>query len=98
MPLKKLAQILIVKKDLVYKGTRPFMPPRKRRNAIERAHETHAGIVRTRKLFNLRSWWQRMSLDIESYVNACAKCNEFRPRVIISSEHGLKLHHETVDT
>ena len=43
-PFKKLALFLTVEIDLVYNGTRPFIPPRLRRNVIERAREFHEGI------------------------------------------------------
>jgi transposase InsO family protein len=78
---KKVSDFLTVEEDVIYNGTRPYIPPRLRTRIISRAHETHPGVNTTQNMVKLMSWWPGLHLDVERYVNSCSKCLTLRPRL-----------------
>ena len=71
---------LSVLDGLILKHTRIIIPSECRDEVLEKLHEGHFGIDRTK----LRAWdsayWPQINQDIETLVKSCEKCQEFSRR------------------
>jgi len=68
-----------VHNDLIYYGTRLYIPIQFTKVVIEKAHETHQGREAMQKNIRSEFWWPNMSVDIINHLSGCVKCAEKRP-------------------
>jgi hypothetical protein len=78
---KKASQCLTIEDGLLYKQRRAFIPPRLRREAFAKVHDTHSGAAASHSLLRQSCWWPGMQRDVEQFVRQCAGCNRLRPRL-----------------
>ena len=75
------AQALTIEDDLVYNGSRLYIPEAFRKNVIEKHHETHPGMTALKCLVKYEAWWPGMNNDNEQFVMKCHTCASNRPRM-----------------
>ena len=59
---------------LILYGCRLLVPNALRRVMLERLHESHQGIERTKRRARLSIYWPRIDNDIENMVKSCREC------------------------
>ena len=77
---------LTVQNDLIYNGSRVFIPNTFRKQVIEKFHDVHQGINALKILVKNNAWWPFMDNDIEQFVKNCPECCKNRPRLIDSTD------------
>ena len=65
---------------LVLKGTRIIIPISCRDDVLDKVHEGHFGIERTKLRACDTVYWPQMNHDIETLIKSCEKCQEFSKR------------------
>ena len=65
---------------LILKGTRIIIPSECRDEVLEKLHEGHFGIDRTKLRARDSMYWPQINQDIETLVKSCEKCQEFSRR------------------
>lgn len=75
---KKARQALTVEEDLIFNGTRIFVPLQVRRDVIHLAHDTHMGELQQFRKVQQIFWWPGMKADVENYVKCCTECQRQR--------------------
>ena len=65
---------------LILKGTRIIIPSDCRDDVLEKLHEGHFGIERTKLRARDSIYWPQINQDIETLVKSCDKCQEFSKR------------------
>ena len=65
---------------LVLKGTRIIIPNSCRDDVLDKVHEGHFGIERTKLRARDTVYWPQMNHDIETLIKSCDKCQEFSKR------------------
>jgi hypothetical protein len=77
---KEVASKLTIDENMLYVGTRLFIPPRLREEAFRVCHaDNHSGIHSSVQRMRLCAWWPGMAKDIQSMVQRCDKCMKIRP-------------------
>ena len=69
-----------VRNDLIYNGSRVFIPITNRNQVIENFHDVHQGINALKNLVK-NFWWLFTDNDIEQFVKNCPECGKNRPRL-----------------
>ena len=64
---------------VVTHGDRIVMPKALRGETLERLHESHQGLERTRERARCAVWWPGITMDIKAVSDCCAECRERRP-------------------
>ena len=59
---------------LILCGCRLLIPTALRRTMLQRLHESHQGMERTKRRARLAIYWPRIDADIEKMVRACREC------------------------
>lgn len=70
----KFKDSLDIQNGCIFYGDRVFVPENLRICMLEKLHEGHQGIVKTKMLVRSSIWWPGVEKDIERYVNACEIC------------------------
>ena len=70
---------LTVIDNLLLFDDRIAIPSALRLNILQRLHEGHQGITKTKALASTCVWWPYISSQIETMVNKCATCAVHRP-------------------
>ena len=76
--LKAAREQLTVENDLIYFGTKLFIPTALRKDVLRRAHDTHMGIQQQFNKVNKEFWWPGMYNDIKRFIKACGACQKLR--------------------
>ena len=84
---------LSVYNDIIFKGERIVIPLSMRPEMLEKVHESHLGIEKSRSRARDIMFWPKMSQDIENLISKCAVCQESRNR-----NHKEPLHPHEVPT
>lgn len=72
-------QHLTIVDDLLLFDNRLVIPRDLRLDILDRLHEGHLGITKTRALASNSVWWPYISTQIEEMVNKCTTCAIHRP-------------------
>ena len=64
--------------NLLLHGSRLVIPKVMRKEMLERIHQGHQGIVKSRALARTCVWWPGMSKDIAMVVASCPTCEKYR--------------------
>lgn len=65
---------LSIQEDLLVRGNRIVIPEKKREEILQKLHEGHMGIEKTRQRANNSVWWPGMSTRIKALVENCHVC------------------------
>ncbi|XP_038063010.1 uncharacterized protein K02A2.6-like [Patiria miniata] len=60
-------------------GDRIVIPQSLRQQMLQRIHEGHQGVSKSRLRANQALWWPGMSTDIAQYVQSCPHCQDMQP-------------------
>ena len=78
-PLKTVRQSLTVENDLIYLGTRLFVPSRLRRELLKKhEQDTHMGIQQQLNKTRNEFWWPGMYNDVKQFIKCCETCQKMR--------------------
>ena len=55
------------------------VPRSMRRTILDKLHESHIGIVKTKEHARKVVFWPRMGRDIEEYISKCRICQKYQP-------------------
>ena len=58
----------------ILKGEQIFIPPKMRKEILQRIHEGHLGIDKCKRRARQNLYWPRMAQDIEEFVARCDMC------------------------
>ena len=72
---------LTVENQLVLKGSRIVIPRALQKNMLERIHESHMGMVKTKQLARDTIFWPGIDQQIEANVAGCETCQNYRNNV-----------------
>ena len=73
-PYFSVRQELSCKGSLIFYGDRLVVPTVLRGRVIQLAHESHQGLVRTKRRLRDRYWWPGASREIEQALRLCGLC------------------------
>ena len=73
-PYLPVASELSVVHGLLMRGTRIVIPAVMRREILNKRHEGHQGIAKTRECARQSVWWPGLSSQIEEMVKNCPTC------------------------
>ena len=79
LPFWKIRNELSIDDGLVLYNARIVLTTSCRKEALERLHDAHQGIVRLKRRARQVLYWPRMNIDIENHVQSCARCQERQP-------------------
>ena len=77
-PYLPVASELSVVHGLLMRGTRIVIPKAMRKGILEKLHEGHQGIAKTRERARQSVWWPGLSSQIEQMVKTCQTCCKFQ--------------------
>ena len=77
---------LTVQNDLIYNGSRVFIPITCQRQVIEKFHEVHQGINALKILVKNNALWPVIDNNFEQFVKNCPECSKNRPRLTDSTD------------
>ena len=63
-----------IENDVLYQGSRAYIPETLRQTILEEIHEGHPGIQRMKNLARLFVYWPKMDADLEKFVGNCEPC------------------------
>ena len=69
---------LVVQDELIFRGHQVLVPTALRRELMERAHGSHAGIGGTLRKARAALYWPRMTTEIQDFVSKCDTCLRYR--------------------
>ena len=69
---------LIIQDDLIFRGHQVLVPKSLRRELMEKAHASHAGIGGTLRKARAALYWPRMTAEIQDFVSKCDTCLRHR--------------------
>ena len=69
---------LAIHNDIIYYGTRPFIPVNMRDEVIKLSHGQHQGSNYLEKAVRVNAWWPDMSESIRDFVRKCHECIKLR--------------------
>ena len=75
----KIRDDLSICDGLLLKSDKLVVPQATRKSVLQALHDSHQGIDRTRRRARQSVYWPGMNSDIQSTVEACSKCLEWRP-------------------
>ena len=81
-----VSNALTVQNDLIYNGSRVFIPITCQKQVIDKLHDVHQGINALKNLVKNNAWWPFMDNDVEQFVKNCPECSKNRPRLIDSTD------------
>lgn len=64
---------------LIIKGCQIVIPKEARKSVLQRLHDSHHGIVRTKRRARQTVFWPGMTSDIKNTVDSCEMCQIHRP-------------------
>ena len=64
---------------VLLKSHRIVIPKFKRQEVMVKLHASHQGVERTKRRARQSVYWPGINSDIQSTVQACAKCQEYLP-------------------
>ena len=79
LPYWKVRSSLCVDDGIALKGAQLVIPRQARRNVLDRLHDAHQGIERTKRRARQTVWWPGISSDVTNTVQGCQLCQERRP-------------------
>ncbi|XP_045108661.1 uncharacterized protein K02A2.6-like [Portunus trituberculatus] len=79
-PYWKIRDQLAVDDDLVVYGPRLIIPKGLRRETLQRLHDSHQGIARTKRRARQTVYWPGIERDIAQVVSSCRECRALLPR------------------
>ena len=71
-----VSNLLTIQNDLIYNGSRVFIPITRWKQVIENFHDVHQGINASKYLVKNTAWWPFMDNDIEQFVKNCPECSK----------------------
>lgn len=66
--------------DILFLNDRIMVPMAMKRKMLSQLHESHFGIVKTKKRAKKALYWANMDSDIENMINACETCQLNAPK------------------
>ena len=79
-PFRRVSDALTIHQNVLYLGTRLYIPPRLRQKVFDITHsERHAGIQSNIHRICLAAWWPGLSWDVMRMTKQCETCNKIRP-------------------
>lgn len=75
---RRRADLSIINDTLMW-GERMVIPSALRAYALDKLHEPHQGVVKTKRLARSLMWWPGLDADIERCIGTCALCQADRP-------------------
>ena len=79
LPYWKVRGGLCVDDGIALKGAQLVVPKKARRSVLDRLHDAHQGIERTKRRARQTVWWPGISADITNTVQGCQQCQERLP-------------------
>ena len=79
LPYWKVKDGMCVDDGIVLKGAQLVIPQKARRDVLDRLHDAHQGIERTKRRARQIVWWPGISADITNTVRSCRMCQERLP-------------------
>ena len=64
---------------LMLKGSRIVVPASMKADVLERLHNAHQGMDRTKRRARQSCYWPGMNSEIERIINKCKECRKFKP-------------------
>jgi len=77
---KSIINNMTVQEDYIYVEDKLFVPEEFVPYVLNQLHETHLGIVATKRLARNHYFWFGMSKTIEDKIRSCQYCNRFKDR------------------
>ena len=65
---------------LIYKGHRIVVPPSHREDLLQRIHESHMGMAKSKQRARDTLFWPGMNAAIEGMVRNCEECSKYSPQ------------------
>ncbi|KAA0714109.1 Retrovirus-related Pol polyprotein from transposon opus [Triplophysa tibetana] len=63
---------------LMFKASKLIIPSRMRKEMLDKIHESHLGMVKSKERARDIIYWPGMSVEIEKMISQCATCNTHR--------------------
>ena len=79
-PYWGVRSMLAVDEDFIVYGPRLLIPHSLRRETLQRLHDGHQGIDRTKRRERQTVFWPGIDRDIENIVSSCTKCQTLLPK------------------
>ena len=79
-PFWGVRSMLAVDDDFIVYGPRLLIPHSLRRETLQRLHDGHQGMERTKRRARQTVYWPGIDRDIENMVSSCVKCRPLLPR------------------
>ncbi len=79
LPFKKILAELTTEDGLILFGHRLVVPKACRKEILERLHDSHQGIERTKRRARQTVYWPGLTSDITNLVEGCTRCQERLP-------------------
>ena len=67
-------ELCITDQEILLRGDRIVLPNKLRQQAINLAHEDHAGMVRCKQCLRSKLWWPEMDKQLEEKIRCCHPC------------------------
>ena len=78
-PFWNVRDCLSLDNGIALLGTRLIIPKSKRSDVLQRLHDSHQGIERTKRRARQTVYWPGINSDITNVVQACSRCQLFMP-------------------
>ncbi|KAK3892151.1 hypothetical protein Pcinc_003987 [Petrolisthes cinctipes] len=79
-PFKHVRSELTTKRGVIVRGSRIVIPRNLQQHTLQRACETHVGMLETKALLQAKVWWPNMDKDVEEAIKRCVPCASLYPR------------------
>jgi hypothetical protein len=76
---KNVQAELSVSDGLLIYQNRVVVPASQRKQVLEKLHESHQGITKSRELAKQSVWWPGINRDVTSMIQKCHECQQSRP-------------------
>jgi len=70
---------LTIENDIIYHGTKLYIPTPFQESVIQQAHETHSGRQAMENNIKSNFWWPNLYKDIFIYLRKCEECAKRQP-------------------
>ena len=67
-------ELSVTDQDILHRGDRIVLPSSQRQQAINLAHEDHAGMVWCKQRLRSKLWWPEMDKQVEKRIRRCHSC------------------------
>ena len=64
---------------LIFKGSRLVIPSAMRQEMLDKIHEGHMGISKSKQRSRESVYWPGISVDVDNMIQGCSTCVEFSP-------------------